>query len=73
MTFPTDKYASMTKNQLIELIKDSEDQEIRIWVEKKTEDGGMMLEGRRLIGVMDDPNDKYICLVAGYYRNEEEE
>ena len=70
----TSTYASITVNQLKQLLEDcNEDKEIRIWVERTNEDGNTFLEGRRLIGVTDDPNDKYCCLVAGLYYEEEEE
>ena len=70
----TSKYASITVNQLKQLLDDcNEDKEIRVWVERTNEDGNLFLEGRRLIGVTDDPNDKYCCLVAGLYYEEEEE
>ncbi len=70
----TSKYASITVNQLKTLLNDCDDEkEIRIWVEKQNEDGAIFLEGRRLIGVTDNPNDKYCCLVAGLYWEEEEE
>lgn len=69
----TSTYASITVNQLKQLLEDcNEDKEIRIWVERTNEDGNIFLEGRRLIGVTDDPNDKYCCLVAGLYYEEEE-
>ena len=71
MTTETKKYATITVGQLKKLIEDCDnDQEIRVWVECRQQDA-MLLEGRRLIGVMDDPNDKYVCLVAGYYREED--
>ena len=70
----TSTYASITVNQLKQLLEDcNEDKEIRIWVERTNEDGNIFLEGRRLIGVTDDPNDKYCCLVAGLYYEEQEE
>lgn len=70
----TSTYASITVNQLKQLLEDcNEDKEIRIWVERTNEDGNTFLEGRRLIGVTDDPNDKYCCLVAGLYYEEEKE
>lgn len=70
----TSKYASITVNQLKQLLEDcNEDKEIRVWVERINDDGNLFLEGRRLIGVTDDPNDKYCCLVAGLYYEEGEE
>ena len=73
MSTLTKDYASINVGQLKQLIEDiDDDREIRIWVEKEVNEQ-IVLEGRRLIGVMDDPNDKYACLVAGYYKNEEQE
>lgn len=72
----TKHYATVKVGQLKQLIEDVDDeQEIRVWVEMQhevpTENGSeqvMTLEGRRLIGVNDNPNDPFCCLVAGYYR-----
>ena len=73
MSTQTKKYATIKTGQLKKMIESSDDdQEVRIWVEMENDKGVMRLEGRRLIGTMDDPNDKYLCLVAGYYRDEDE-
>ena len=73
MSTQTKDYSTITISQLKQLIENcDDDREIRIWVEmKKAESDPMYLEGRRLIGVMDDPNDEYVCFVAGYYRPED--
>ena len=69
-TFTKD-YASMTVKQLKSLIEDCNDNaEIRIWVEVSVNDS-IVLEGRRLVSVIDDPYDKYVCLVAGYYNEDD--
>lgn len=71
----TEHFATMTLRQFLSLIDDNTDldQPIRIWVEMETEDGTSYLEGRRLIGVTDDPRDHLFCLTAGYYREEDVE
>ena len=74
MEMETEKFKSLTLRQLKELIEmeqPDEDQEIRVWVEMENEDGTKYLEGRRLIGITDDPNDHYICFTAAKYRPEE--
>lgn len=72
MSTATKKYATLKAGQLKKMIESSDDdQEVRIWVEMESEKGAMRLEGRRLVGTIDDPNDKYLCLVAGYYREED--
>lgn len=65
----TENYVSLNVKQLKKLLEDvsDEDQEVRIWVEKLNRDGTVFLQGRRLCGVIDDPNDKYLCIVAGLY------
>ena len=69
----TENYTSLNVKQLKQLLEDIDDdsQEIRVWVEKVNSDGNTFLEGRRLCGVVDDPNDKYCCLVAGMYFEED--
>ena len=70
----TEKFKSLTLRQLKELIameQLAEDQEIRDWVGMENEDGTKYLEGRRLIGVTNDPHDHYICFTAAKYRSEE--
>lgn len=70
----TDKYVSMNVKQLKQLLENcSDEKEVRIWVERRNKEGSLFLEGRRLIGVLDDPNDKYCCLVAGLYYQEGDE
>lgn len=72
MSTQTKKYATIKTGQLKKMIELSDDdQEVRIWVEMENDQGAMRLEGRRLVGTIDDPNDKYLCLVAGYYREED--
>ena len=67
------EYATLSVSQLKKLLENADDdKEIRVWVEMKHGDS-VALEGRRLVGVIDDPNDKFLCIVAGYYHNEEEE
>lgn len=65
----TENYTSLNVKQLKKLLEDvgDESQEIRIWVEKLNRDGTVFLQGRRLCGVIDDPNDKYLCFIAGLY------
>lgn len=73
MSTLTKDYASVNIGQLKKLIEDiDEDREIRVWVEMEHNEQ-IRLEGRRIIGVMDDPNDKYACFVAGYYQRGDEE
>lgn len=63
----SEKYVPLNVRQLKELIEDCDDEsKIRIWVEMYKGDA-MILEGRRLISVIDDPNDEYVCLIASYY------
>ena len=67
--------ASLTLRQLLDLIEKEGvdlDQEIRVWVERFNEDGASYLEGRRLVGIRDDPRDRYCCLVAAMYNTEED-
>ena len=72
MSTATKKYATLKAAQLKKMIEScDDDQEVRIWVEMENEKDVMRLEGRRLVGTIDDPNDKYLCLVAGYYREED--
>lgn len=70
----TKKYASINVGQLKQMLDGvDEDKEIRIWVEMQ-HDESILLEGRRLIGIRDDPYEqKYLCLVAGYYVNDVED
>ena len=76
----TKRYATVKVGQLKELLKDADDeQDIRVWVEMQHEvhrgdkpETVMSLEGRRLIGVTDNPNEPFCCLVAGYYREDDE-
>lgn len=70
----TENYVSLSVWQLKELLNGVEDdsQEIRVWVECENKDGNTYLEGRRLCGLTDDPNDKFVCLVAGLYYEESE-
>ena len=69
----TKNYASMTIKQLKSLIEDCNDNaEIRIWVEMLAGDS-VTLEGRRLVSVINDPYDKYVCFVAGYYNEADSE
>lgn len=76
----TKKCATVKVGQLKELLKDADDeQDIRVWVEMQHEvfdenepKTVMSLEGRRLIGVTDSPNEPFYCLVAGYYREDDE-
>lgn len=64
-------YSNLTGEQLQELLENSDtSKEIRIWVEMENDDGSIYLQGRRLVGTIDDPNDKYLCLIAGLYREE---
>ena len=66
-------YSSLNGEQLKQLLDDSDtEKEIRVWVEMKNEDGNTYLEGRRLVGVVDDPNDQYLCIVAGFYKEDSE-
>lgn len=70
----TDKFASLTLRQFLELIDRTNpdlDQEIRVWVEMSNEDGTNYLEGRRLVGVTDDPRDHLFCITAAKYREED--
>lgn len=72
MSTATKKYATLKAGQLKKMIEScDDDQEVRIWVEMENEKGVMRLEERRLVGTIDGPNDKYLCLVAGYYREED--
>lgn len=70
----TEGYVSLNVKQLKKLLDDVQDdeREVRVWVEKLNQDGAAYLEGRRLCGVVDDPNDKYLCIVAGLYKEESE-
>lgn len=73
MSTLTKNYVSITVGQLKRLIEDcDDDREIRVWVEMSKEKS-IVLEGRRLVGVIDDPNDKYVCFVAGYYSEDDSE
>lgn len=65
----TDNYMSLNVQQLKKLLDTVEDEgkEIRVWVEEINSDGNTYLQGRRLCGLIDDPNDKFCCLVAGLY------
>ena len=72
-TYEIKDYATIKVGQLKKLIEGvDEEKEVRVWVEMTSGDS-ILLEGRRLIGVMDDPNDKYLCLVGGYYKVEDDE
>lgn len=75
MSTLTKNYVSITVGQLKKLIKDcDDDREIRVWVEMAKGDcDTVVLEGRKLVGVIDDPNDKYVCFVAGYYSEDDSE
>lgn len=73
MSTITKKYATLSVSQLKKLLENADDdKEIRVWVEMRHGDV-VALEGRRLVGVVDDPNDQFLCIIAGYYNNEEEE
>ena len=73
MSTLTKNYSTLSVQQLKDLLKDVDgDREIRIWVEMEHNET-IALEGRRAIGVLDDPNDPFCCIVAGYYQTEEEE
>lgn len=65
----TDGYIALNVEQLLILLEDVNDkeQEIRIWVEELNNEGTSYLQARKLCGVVDDPNDKYCCLVAKHY------
>lgn len=75
MSTLTKNYETLNVKQLKQLIEESDDwAEIRVWVEMAKGDcDTVVLEGRRLVGVVDDPNDKYVCLVAGYYTEDDSE
>lgn len=70
----TKKYATVNVGQLKQLLDGVDDEkEVRVWTEMNWE-GTIMLEGRRLIGVREDPYDeRYFCLIAGYYESEGDE
>ena len=73
MSTITKKYATLSVSQLKKLLENADDdKEIRFWVEMRQGDV-VALEGRRLVGVVDDPNDQFLCIIVGYYNNEEEE
>lgn len=68
----TKSYISLNVQQLEKLLDTVEDKtrEIRVWVEETNKDGNTYLQGRRLCGIVDDPNDEYLCLVAGLYQQD---
>lgn len=74
MSEMTGHYTTLTLKQLKQLVENcDEDKEIRVWVEMRNKDDSLYLEGRRLIGIQENPNDPFVSFVAGYYQNEEEE
>ena len=66
------KYTTLKVSQLVKLLEDvDQDKEIRVWCEMNLPGSeNIFLEGRRLIGVSEDPNDDFVCLTAVHYEVE---